>query len=127
MPSSPKSVEVPEAAVEALAKSLFRESDPFGYDWVEHSDHQRKGWMDRARTHLAAAQEPFEQAVEERVSERLEIGVLAGELQHIAERGCVPDGPKDGLAVDVLTWAEAWFLQLSAALNHSQDREEGQQ
>lgn len=102
---------VPEEAVEAVIE--FR---------CSKLAHRPAGdvlyrWRIEAREDLEAGASYIEASVLARLKEGPELDVLCGELRHIAEKGCVPSGPKEGLVVDVLTWAEAWFLQLSGAPN----------
>ncbi|HUB98533.1 MAG TPA: hypothetical protein VMS11_01790 [Solirubrobacterales bacterium] len=121
-PSSPKSVEVPEAAVEAaLTQFLADRPDP---PEGESLDAIRQD----VREVLEAIQKPFEQAVEERVRERLAAEIA--EALASAARGSVPTEAwgehgeeswwKQGRDETVEHVRKA--LSILAALNHSQDR-----
>jgi len=86
---------------------------------VQHEDAAADLEVAKAEHDRLTAPQP-ERYTRGEVEERLELVVLCGELRRIAEEGKVPNPSEHGLAVDVLTWAEGWLLQLSAAFPDQQ-------
>lgn len=66
-----QSTDLPEEAVEALAKSLYEEVAATGYIWEKNPEHLQKGWLRRARFHLAAAASAIHEQERQRVREAL--------------------------------------------------------